>query len=85
MAGLILIEDPTDWSVPQHIKDVSCPSNCEHDIELIFQSTLIYSDGGFAYMQMMMQDNLFRWAFRALFIFISFLFLVHAEAIDGLS
>jgi len=61
MGGLILVEDPTDSSVPQHIQQVSCPSNCEHDIQIVFQSTLIYSSfGGFSTLQIMIQDNLFK-------------------------
>jgi len=60
MGGLILVEDPTDSSVPQHIQQVSCPSNCEHDIQIVFQATLLYVPfGGFSTMQIMIRDNLF--------------------------
>jgi len=60
MGGMIIIEDPTDSSVPQHIQKVSCPLNCEHDIQMVFQPTLLFSPfGGFAELQMMIQDNLF--------------------------
>jgi len=61
MGGMILVEDPTDSSVPQHIQQVSCPSNCEHDIQMVFQPSLVYSPfGGFAQIQRLIQDNLFK-------------------------
>jgi len=61
MGGMIIIEDPTDSSVPKHIQQVSCPLNCEHDIQMVFQPTLLYTPfGGFAILQIMIQDNLFK-------------------------
>jgi len=60
MGGMILIEDTTDSSVPQHIQHVSCPLNCEHDVQIVFQSTMIYSGLEFTFLQLEMQDNLFR-------------------------
>jgi len=67
MAGLILIEDPTDWSVPWHIRRVSCPLNCEHDIQLIFQSQLTYHSFGFSQTQRLIKDNLFMCQSRSYF------------------
>jgi len=62
LGGMIIIEDPTDSSVPKHIQQVSCPLNCKHDIEMVFQSTLFYSPfGGFVSIQILIQDNLFKW------------------------
>jgi len=73
LLGMIIIEDPTDCSVPKHIQKVSCPSNCEHDIQLLFQSNLFYSVFGFADVQMLMKDNLSRCKLRSL-LFLCFLF-----------
>ena len=88
MGGLLVIEDPTDSSVPQHIQQVSCPLNCAHDIQMVFQSTLIYArGGGFATLQIAMQDNLFRFYLRSLhhFPFFSFYFLVSLPDATGSS
>jgi len=74
LAAFILIEDPTDHSVPKHIQDVSCPSNCKHDIQLVFQSTLSYSrDLGFSDGQRLVQDNLFMFELHShFFLSVSF-------------
>jgi len=85
MAGLILIEDPTDWSVPWHIRRVSCPLHCEHDIQLIFQAQLAYQNFGFSQAQRTIKDNLFMYQFRSYFClyFSSFLFILLAVATDS--
>ena len=66
MAGMIIVEDPTSgpMAAPQHLANVSCPNNCQHDIQLLFQPTLSYINNarrGFANLQRTIQDDqLFR-------------------------
>jgi len=67
MSGLILIEDPADCSVPRHIRRVSCPLHCEHDIQLIFQAQLAYRGFGFSQAQRLIRDNLFMCQSRSYF------------------
>nr|CAB3262461.1 uncharacterized protein LOC100179801 [Phallusia mammillata] len=59
MAGMIIVEDEeTDPGLSQQLKSVSCPFNCEHDIQLIFQPTLLYSNVKNAYKFASMQDDI---------------------------
>ena len=64
MAGMIVVEDPTTgtYAAPPHLAAVSCPNNCKHDVQLVFQPTLIYAgNNGFGNLQERIQDNdLFR-------------------------
>ena len=85
MAGLILIEDPADCSVPRHIRRVSCPLHCEHDIQLIFQAQLAYHSFGFSQVQRIIKDNLFMYQLLSYFClsFSSFLFFLLAIVTDS--
>uniref|UniRef100_F6YQV7 ferroxidase n=3 Tax=Ciona intestinalis TaxID=7719 RepID=F6YQV7_CIOIN len=60
MAGMIIVEDDADATTPSHLRAVSCPENCAHDIQLMFQPTLQYINNGgrgFANIQQTIQDN----------------------------
>ena len=44
MAGMIIVEDPIagEFAAPPHLQAVSCPDNCENEVQLLFQPTLQY-------------------------------------------
>ncbi|XP_078484901.1 multicopper oxidase mco-like [Ciona intestinalis] len=66
LSGMIIVEDPTTGSavMPDHLAAVSCPNNCAHDVQLLFQPTMQYINNagrGFANQQQDIEDNpLFR-------------------------
>lgn len=41
MGGFFIVEDD-DNDVPLHLRSVSCPHHCEHEVELVFQGLLIF-------------------------------------------
>lgn len=44
MSGLLIIEDnPVRSDMPMLLRNVSCPLYCEHDLQMVFQPTLMYS------------------------------------------
>ena len=62
MAGMIIVEDPKSGpaAAPAHLAAVSCPDNCQHEVQLLFQPTLAYinnANRGFANLQNNIQDN----------------------------
>ena len=59
MAGMIVVEDPLSgpMAAPRHLAAVSCPNNCEHDVQLLFQPTLSYKTRGFPLLQKIIRDN----------------------------
>lgn len=46
MAGMIIVEDTTDSATPSYLQAVSCPNNCNHEVRLLFQPILQYSQRG---------------------------------------
>ena len=68
MAGILIVEDPTSGpaAMPQHLADISCPDNCQHEVLILIQPLLEYADfigikRGFAQLQERYGDNeLFR-------------------------
>lgn len=67
LAGMIVVEDDIS-KTPQHLLDVSCPLNCQHEVRLLFQPTLMYRNTdytGFAHMQTLIEDHA---AFRLVYI-----------------
>jgi len=60
MAGMIIVLDPSEGAAapPSHLAAVSCPGNCQHDIQLLFQPVLSYIGGnGFSNIQDDIQDD----------------------------
>ena len=72
---MIIVEDPVTgiYAAPQHLADISCPNNCEHEVHLLLQPVLQYADvstfrRGFAQIQQKTDDSeLFRYASTSLF------------------
>ncbi|XP_078487368.1 uncharacterized protein LOC144745236 [Ciona intestinalis] len=66
MAGLIIIQDnPYHFNTPYELRMVSCPLNCNHDMQMLIQPTLQYSQAAvpniFGEIQGRIQDDpLFR-------------------------
>ena len=59
---MIIVDDDTsgDAAAPAHLLAVSCPDNCAHDIQLMFQPTMQYINNagrGFANLQAQIEDN----------------------------
>ena len=55
MAGLFIVEDDDKYETPLHLKAVSCPDHCEHEIQLLFQPQLIFNN--FFTIQHNIEDN----------------------------
>jgi len=55
MAGLFIVEDDDKYETPMHLKAVSCPNHCEHEIQLLFQPQLIFNN--FFTIQHNIEDN----------------------------
>lgn len=55
MAGFFIVEDDDHLFTPDHIREVSCPDHCEHEIQLLFQPLLIFNK--FFTIQHDIQDN----------------------------
>ena len=63
MAGMIIVEDPItgEFAAPPHLQAVSCPNNCENEVQLLFQPTLQYSQSPHGYARVQREiDDLFR-------------------------
>nr|XP_002123563.1 uncharacterized protein LOC100187450 [Ciona intestinalis] len=66
MAGLIIIQDnPYHFDTPYELRMVSCPLNCNHDMQMLIQPTLQYNENAlpniFGEIQEQIQDDpLFR-------------------------
>ena len=66
MAGMIIVEDPIagEFAASPHLQAVSCPDNCENEVQLLFQPTLQYINQfgrGYANIQQQIEDDdLFR-------------------------
>ncbi|XP_039269784.2 uncharacterized protein LOC120344568 [Styela clava] len=50
MSGMIVVEDPVTTNP---ISSYSCPNNCDHEIQLLFQPTMLYktADDGFSFVR----------------------------------
>jgi len=70
---MIIVEDE-EKEVSEQLRSVSCPWNCQHDLQLIFQPLLVYAEKGtggksFSKLQQKIGDRVQKYVYLFFMIF----------------